>query len=440
MRTRTITPPLLMLGAWLLSACAAPGGGQAEAPTAIVDAPGAAKMATAEEAAAAPAEASAVSETTTYASAAFGIELAYPTNWYLQDTGEGILLTSFDPANPPHKLEWTSSTASLEFRLAAYDLRAAAFEAGIQVARTDAVSQQLEITSEDRFTMAGEPAARLGLVSGSGGIIQRVLTHVAGRDLQIDVQGNYEIARPVLASVRPLEADPAPAATQAPVASVPPPVVPYINAEVGYRLGLPGDWQIDESGMSAGLNKEVIFSPPGAVGSGVIYLSISIDPRTLQQVIDLYAQNVRDAAREDVIFNGHPGVRYHYSYRDETYVPLGGRLFLILTDRPLDSTVQSILLTIQFEDRGGIRDIRMEDNGSTMDVNVGDVLSLDLDAGYDWSPAVSDYSVLAEEQGGFRAVMPGSATLTAVGNPLCYTASPPCLAPSVLFTLGVNVH
>ena len=357
------------------------------------------------------------------------------------DDGAKLTLASFDPAKPPHKLEWKEETTSIEVRDGHIALEGDEFEVGIQQARQEAAESQLQVFGEDRFSIADRPAARLILVSGSGGTIHRVLTNLGGRDYEIDIEGNYDLARAVLNTMQPSATVPVlTGGAQDLIATAPPPVVPYVNAEVGYSLGLPGDWQIDATGMTSGTNKEVIFSPPEANGSGTIFLSVSLDPRSLQQVIDMYAQSVPDAVREDVIFNGYPGIRYRYSFRDEYYVPLAGKLFLIMTDRPMDSTVQAIMMTIQFQATEQTRNVGMHENGSTIDVTVGTLVTLSLDPGYQWSANTSNEGVLGPEGGMYRAVAPGEATLTATGNPECYTASPPCLAPSVLFTVRVVVH
>jgi hypothetical protein len=231
---------------------------------------------------------------------------------------------------------------------------------------------------------------------------------------------------------------------EAVAATVPPPIVEYNNSAVGYRLNLPGDWRIDETG---GLNKEVIFNPPNAEPF-VAYLSVSLDARTLDQIIQSYAQNNPDAAREDTIFNGYPGIKYAYRhqnsvYRIEYYIPYGGQLFLIATDRPSDSMVQSILMTIRFTGSPSptTYEATLADNGKTFVMKVGDKLKINLDYSYVWSlTSISNPAVIAGAQDGYFALASGSATLSITGNPECLNSTPPCGMPSIMYTITVIVQ
>jgi hypothetical protein len=226
------------------------------------------------------------------------------------------------------------------------------------------------------------------------------------------------------------------------VATAPPPIVSYSNPIVGYKLGLPGDWRIDESGMHSGSNKEVIFSPPNAEPF-VAYLSISLDFRTLDQIISFYAQNVPDAFREDSVFNGYTAIKYNYtSGRNEYFVPYGNQIFLIASDRLNDGAVQSILMTIQFTASSFTTyEATIMDNGKTFNVKVGDNLKLNLDPGYDWSAiTVSDTNVIVVTQGIYQARASGVAALTATGDPQCLNSTPPCGMPSITFMITVIVQ
>ena len=60
-----------------------------------------------------------LSKATTYSSDALGFRFDYPSFWNLQTDPEepvDILLTSFDPASPPHKQEWDENTVRISFR------------------------------------------------------------------------------------------------------------------------------------------------------------------------------------------------------------------------------------------------------------------------------------------------------------------------------------
>lgn len=226
----------------------------------------------------------------------------------------------------------------------------------------------------------------------------------------------------------------------APVFTAPPPIVMYSNPVAGYNLGLPGDWQIDESGMTNITNKEVIFSPPYAEPF-ITYLSISLDSRTIDQIVDFYAQNVPDAAREDTIFNDYTAIKYTLaSGRNEYFVPYGNRIFSIATDRPDDGIVKAILRTVKITvSSSNDYQLTMMDNGKTFNMKVGDNIRLNLDSGYEWFVMVDNPAVLAGSLGVYQVLASGTASLTANGDPECRNSTPSCLSPSILFRIVVIV-
>jgi hypothetical protein len=94
--------------------------------------------------------------------------------------------------------------------------------------------------------------------------------------------------------------------------------------------------------------------------------------------------------------------------------------------------------------------VTVNDNGKTFTLRVGDNILLNLGADmYDWNVSVDNPSVISlrmgvlaiqGSQGIFDAHAPGSATLTAVGNPKCINLTPPCMMPSMLFNVTVIVQ
>lgn len=481
-----------------------------------------------------------------YQSSALGIQFSYPEHWYLQEVPSNdppeVVVASFDPANPPHKLERTNQTVSLRFGFKVFVTPPESFESWVESARQAALANQLTIFGEERLAIANGPAARLTLVSGSGGILDQVLTILNGRYYDISIEGNFDLARGVLDTVQPLGAaglkppdsdtpaagicgesqgDPVsivlgmgsdglpnagrclilhpaqrirlinqsagafnikfaeyiinlppgneivldkpvaeylapgvhflpmgpelwvqppgvriyghvalqdgssiadariylslaaypgeliattdgngdfqsgiklipgdenvtiwvelegysfspstvswrhyhgfeeptlnftgnhsglPTITPDPIPTMPGPLRNYSNAEAGFSLTLPPSWNVDEVGRES-QNKEVVFYP-GNAEAFVTYLSISLDSRTLQQIMDLYAQTTPDAVREDTVFNGYPGIKYTYTWgRVEYFIPFNGRIYLIITDRPDDGNVQQMLMSIRF--------------------------------------------------------------------------------------------
>jgi hypothetical protein len=91
----------------------------------------------------------------------------------------------------------------------------------------------------------------------------------------------------------------------------------------------------------------------------------------------------------------------------------------------------------------------LDDNGKTFNLKVGDsfLLNLGIDT-YDWTVTVDNESVLRMKmgvmvikgaQGIYDALAPGTAILSATGDPHCRQSKPACGAPSILFTITVIV-
>lgn len=92
--------------------------------------------------------------------------------------------------------------------------------------------------------------------------------------------------------------------------------------------------------------------------------------------------------------------------------------------------------------------ITLVDDGQTITLQVGERFLLKLGEGYDWNITIDDQTVLSRvvnvlvvrgAQGIYVAHKPGRATLTAIGDPVCRNAKPPCMAPSRMFRLNVVV-
>lgn len=83
--------------------------------------------------------------------------------------------------------------------------------------------------------------------------------------------------------------------------------------------------------------------------------------------------------------------------------------------------------------------ISMADNGREFQLKVGDRLRLDRGEGMIWLITSSRPEVLSEEGGVYVAHSPGTAELSGTINPSCYKANPPCLAPSMYFSVTITV-
>ena len=93
--------------------------------------------------------------------------------------------------------------------------------------------------------------------------------------------------------------------------------------------------------------------------------------------------------------------------------------------------------------------ITLSENGMTFSMQVGEnfLLNLGTDV-YSWTVEIDHQDVLQREagvtvikgaQGIYVAQAPGTATLIASGDPLCLQSRPPCMRPSVLFSITLIV-
>lgn len=88
------------------------------------------------------------------------------------------------------------------------------------------------------------------------------------------------------------------------------------------------------------------------------------------------------------------------------------------------------------------------DDGRSVSIAPGDTLKLALTPGLDWTISVSDPAVLQPQGPGalvggvgqYTARNAGKTALTGVGDPPCRKVTPPCGAPSQIFTLIIKVR
>ena len=97
---------------------------------------------------------------------------------------------------------------------------------------------------------------------------------------------------------------------------------------------------------------------------------------------------------------------------------------------------------------GDAKTITLDDQGKTIQLVVGDSFLLKLGEQFDWAVTISDQNVVSRvkniavvrgAQGVYDALQPGTVTLTATGDPPCRQSKPPCMAPSLLFTVTIVV-
>jgi hypothetical protein len=149
--------------------------------------------------------------TDTYHGDLLGITFDYPCGWYLQDVPEepfDVLLTSYNPASPPHKLEWNEDTVSIGIRLLPVELSSDSLEVWVKNLKLEATAAHLNIFAEERLTlMNGLQAAHITVVSGSGGIIEYVLVILNGDNYEIVIEGNFALAKTVIDTLQPMTSD-----------------------------------------------------------------------------------------------------------------------------------------------------------------------------------------------------------------------------------------
>ena len=196
------TPFLLISCAMLLAACNAPSAQStlvataSRIPTLVISEIATETTPTAIITNAAP-------DTRSYTSTTLGIAFEYPGSWVVsEDVSEApnnLLLTSFDPASPPHKLEWDNKTVSIDIRQLPFETAPQDLDAWAESNRQEAIANLLEIFLDERLELGKQlPAERLRMVSGSGGIIDQVLTYIDERPYEINIQGNFDLAITVL--------------------------------------------------------------------------------------------------------------------------------------------------------------------------------------------------------------------------------------------------
>jgi hypothetical protein len=96
-----------------------------------------------------------------------------------------------------------------------------------------------------------------------------------------------------------------------------------------------------------------------------------------------------------------------------------------------------------------VRVLTLDDNGKTITLQVGERFQLELGEAYDWTVTVADPAIVSRvvnataargAQGLYEAHEMGTATLMAVGDPVCRKAQPPCAAPTIQFVIALIVQ
>jgi len=103
---------------------------------------------------------------------------------------------------------------------------------------------------------------------------------------------------------------------------------------------------------------------------------------------------------------------------------------------------------ITFPAGGGLI-VGLQDQGKTVVMHVGDRFLLQLGDVFLWTVTSSDDSVVGRvinvmvikgAQGLYEGRKAGEATITAIGDPFCRSSSPPCMTPSISYTIHVQIE
>src|SRR2546425_1505624 len=96
----------------------------------------------------------------------------------------------------------------------------------------------------------------------------------------------------------------------------------------------------------------------------------------------------------------------------------------------------------------GTKIATLEQNNQAISIKKGHSFLLKLGDSHDWSVDITNQTVVSRvmnvmvirgAQGLYQAHNIGTTTLAATGDPICYKETPRCLAPSIMFRLGINV-
>ncbi len=111
---------------------------------------------------------------------------------------------------------------------------------------------------------------------------------------------------------------------------------------------------------------------------------------------------------------------------------------------PIGSTTQTPTASVPLNSQV----VTLADSGGTIQMKVGDSFLLKLGNEYTWQISLSNQDVIGLRkgvqvilgaQGIYDALQPGTVQLTATGDPQCRQSTPPCAAPSILFSVTIEV-
>jgi hypothetical protein len=146
--------------------------------------------------------------------------------------------------------------------------------------------------------------------------------------------------------------------------------------------------------------------------------------------------------------DGNTGAQVPNTLPPATSGPIVSTSVNIPSNGPLTALTPATTAPAATSASGAVPTITQADNGTTINLAARRQVFLALNSSYDWSIMVEDETVLAPMvgvalpsgvQGVYMAGQPGQTTLTAIGEPQCRKAQPPCDAPTVRFRVQIAV-
>lgn len=146
--------------------------------------------------------------------------------------------------------------------------------------------------------------------------------------------------------------------------------------------------------------------------------------------------------------DGNTGAQAPHASLPATSGPIVSTSVNIPSNGPLSALTPATAAPAASSASGAMPTITQADNGTAINLAAGRQVFLALSSGYDWSITVEDETVLVPVVGValpsgvqsiYMAGQPGQTTLTAIGEPQCRKAQPPCGAPTVRFRAQIAV-
>ena len=121
----------------------------------------------------------------------------------------------------------------------------------------------------------------------------------------------------------------------------------YNQLDIPFSFEYPATWSIDDNGLRQA-NQEILVIPPDAEAF-TAYFSVLIDDRSLEQIQAVYAE-MPDVEMSTTIIASQEAIQFSMtnSQHVEYFIPYGGRIYLVSTDRPDLPEVQQILESFRF--------------------------------------------------------------------------------------------